>query len=329
MTKVSIIVPIYNIRDYLPECVDSLRNQTLSDIQIILVDDGSTDGSGQIIDSFAAQDARILALHKENGGQSSARNMGFLYAAGEYILYVDGDDYVIPETVERLYTAAKEHNADIVHGDLLNDADRLKDSAFRKLSFENKKTSVLSYIKEVIEKEIYDIVPFLYLVRKTYLEQHNFRFAEGYFYEDQLYTMQLLSHPEASIVKIRFPFYYYRMDRPGSTTNHMTLKKGMDSAYICKEMYKYIRQHIQDENKTCYDAILLISLYQYYRVYLRMKRRDRKRVWEALDLVQIVGSLETINYRKLADELNHFLCNRRMAELKWDTRQLIRKLLRR
>ena len=329
MAKVSIIVPIYNVQDYLRECVDSLRSQTFEDIQIILVDDGSTDGCGQIIDSFAAQDARILALHKENGGQSSARNLGLLHATGEYILYVDADDYIIAETVETLFSTAKKHDADIVQGDLLNDAERLKDSTFRKLSCEDKKAYVLPYIKEVTQKEIYDIVPFLYLVKKEYILQHQLGFAEGYFYEDQLYTLQLLSQPEASIVKIRFPFYFYRMDRPGSTTNHITQKKGLDAAYICNQMYAYIHQHIAPENKQYYDAVLLISLYQYYRVYLRIKHSDRKQVLQALDLKPMLASLGTNSYRHLSSELHTFISKRRAVEMKCDAKRFIRKLLRR
>lgn len=329
MAKVSIIVPIYNVQDYLHECVDSLRSQTFEDIQIILVDDGSTDNSGQIIDAFAAQDARIVALHKENGGQSSARNLGIQHATGEYILYVDGDDYILPETVEKLYAVAKENDADIVQGDLLNDFERLKDISFRQLSCENKKVSVLSYIKEVTEKEIYDIVPFLYLVKKTYIAQNKLSFAEGYFYEDQLYTMQLLSQLESSIVKIRFPFYYYRMDRPGSTTNHITLKKGLDAAYICRQIHCYIQQNIALEHKPYYDAVLLISLYQYYRVYLRLHKKDRKTIREALDLAGIMGGLDTEYYRHLADELQLFLQQRQYVEFKWDAKRAIRKLLRR
>lgn len=121
--KVSIIVPVYNVENYLDECVNSLINQTMKEIQIILVDDGSTDKSGKIADRYAALDSRILALHKINGGQSSARNLGLKYASGEYVLYVDSDDYIIPETCQVLYTKAREQDADIIHGDILNEAE--------------------------------------------------------------------------------------------------------------------------------------------------------------------------------------------------------------
>lgn len=99
---VSIIVPVYNINQYLPGCVQSLLAQTHPDIEILLIDDGSTDGSGRLCDSLAASDQRITAVHKENGGLSDARNAGLDRAKGDWILFVDGDDYLAPEAVERL-----------------------------------------------------------------------------------------------------------------------------------------------------------------------------------------------------------------------------------
>lgn len=106
--KVSIIVPVYNTEKYLKKCVESLIQQTLSDIQIILVDDGSKDASGRICDDFAAGDERIQVIHKVNGGVSSARNAGLEIAQGEYVGFVDADDWVEPEAMSELYRACNE-----------------------------------------------------------------------------------------------------------------------------------------------------------------------------------------------------------------------------
>ena len=106
MPLISVIVPVYNIMDYLPRCVQSLRQQTYCNLEILLVDDGSTDGTGQICDQLAAEDARICVLHKENGGTSSARNMGIEKARGEFLGFVDSDDYVEPDMYMQLYRAA-------------------------------------------------------------------------------------------------------------------------------------------------------------------------------------------------------------------------------
>lgn len=99
----SIIVPIYNIREYLPRCVHSITAQTYKNLEILLVDDGSTDGTGQLCDDLAAEDGRIRVFHKENGGSSSARNLAILQAGGEYLGFVDSDDYIEPDMYELLY----------------------------------------------------------------------------------------------------------------------------------------------------------------------------------------------------------------------------------
>lgn len=112
---ISIIVPVYNIEKYIARCLQSLLNQTFSNIEIIVVDDGSTDDSGKIIDRFAQQDSRILAIHKENGGVSSARMEGIKKATGDYIGFVDGDDFAEPEMFQHLLKNAVKYQADISH----------------------------------------------------------------------------------------------------------------------------------------------------------------------------------------------------------------------
>lgn len=106
---ISIIVPVYNIKEYLAGCMESLQKQTCPDLEIILVDDGSTDGSGALCDGYAAQDCRVQVVHKENGGLSSARNAGLEVATGQWILFVDGDDYLAQNAVEQLLTVAREY----------------------------------------------------------------------------------------------------------------------------------------------------------------------------------------------------------------------------
>lgn len=110
---ISIIVPVYNIIEYLPRCVGSLQAQTYSNLEIILVDDGSTDGTDWLCDELAAKDGRIKVFHKENGGSSSARNLGLEKANGEYIGFVDSDDYVEPDMYQCLYEGITEHGVQI------------------------------------------------------------------------------------------------------------------------------------------------------------------------------------------------------------------------
>ena len=111
---ISVIVPVYNTLKYLPKCVDSITAQTWKNLEILLVDDGSTDGTGALCDELAAKDSRIKVYHKKNGGSSSARNLGIEKARGEYLGFVDSDDYIEPDMYERLAEAAIEYNAHII-----------------------------------------------------------------------------------------------------------------------------------------------------------------------------------------------------------------------
>lgn len=113
---VSIIIPVYNVEEYLKDCVNSVITQTYSDLQIILVDDGSTDSSGQICDCFAEKDKRIQVIHKQNGGLSDARNVGTAVASGEFVFYIDSDDYLEEDAIESLVEKQSEYGSQIVIG---------------------------------------------------------------------------------------------------------------------------------------------------------------------------------------------------------------------
>lgn len=117
MTKklVSVIIPAYNIEKYIGRCLDSVLSQIYENLEIIIVDDGSSDGTGKILDDYEKRDSRIKVIHKENGGVSSARNKGLDMAVGDYIGFVDGDDIIAPEMYETLVKLLEEEDADIAH----------------------------------------------------------------------------------------------------------------------------------------------------------------------------------------------------------------------
>lgn len=151
MPKVSIIVPVYKVEQYLKRCVDSLINQTLTDIEIILVDDGSPDNCPQMCDEFAKQDPRIKVIHKQNGGLSSARNAGIEASTGEYLGYIDSDDYAEQDMFEKLYNCAVVNKVDFVMAD------------YYRISADNKKKKTLDiregfYTKKDIENEIFPML---------------------------------------------------------------------------------------------------------------------------------------------------------------------------
>lgn len=108
----TVIVPVYNVRDYLPQCIESVLHQTMGDLELLLIDDGSSDGSGDICDKYAQDDPRVRCIHKENGGVSSARNLGLDQATGEYVSFLDSDDYLDPDMLEYMFGLIKETGAD-------------------------------------------------------------------------------------------------------------------------------------------------------------------------------------------------------------------------
>lgn len=114
MPKISVIIPVYNVEQYLPQCLDSLKNQILSDLEFICINDGSVDGSLDILQAYAAEDHRFVIINQKNRGQGYARNKGLEAASGEYIGFVDPDDWVEPDMYEQMYNLAEKYNADTV-----------------------------------------------------------------------------------------------------------------------------------------------------------------------------------------------------------------------
>lgn len=150
---ISVIIPVYNIESSLPRCIDSVLNQTYSNLEIILVDDGSTDSSGEICDNYAKKDNRIIVIHKENGGISTARNAGLERVTGEYIMLLDSDDFIPIYAIEKMYTRIMADDSDMVMGkhvdwyedgkedgafcEWFNDGIIAKDEVFKKMGTDN------------------------------------------------------------------------------------------------------------------------------------------------------------------------------------------------
>lgn len=114
MPEVSVIIPVYNNERYIEECVRSVQNQTFADLEMIVINDGSTDGSGEILERILREDKRIRLFHQENKGAGAARNKGLDMAEGRYLIFVDGDDWIAPDYIEKLYTAAEERGSEMV-----------------------------------------------------------------------------------------------------------------------------------------------------------------------------------------------------------------------
>lgn len=189
---VSVIIPVYNVADYLTECIQSVLNQTYRNIEIVIIDDGSTDGSGSICDKAAENDERIKVTHQENNGVAAARNAGLDAATGEYIMFVDSDDYIEPDAVEYLLNIIVHKSADLVIGDYV----RVNTDDERLDSIEGDEKSV----ELISQKRFWEIVrtvakPIgIVLVARLYRASiwDGIRFEKGFIHEDQMITHRII-----------------------------------------------------------------------------------------------------------------------------------------
>ena len=213
MCRVSVIVPVYQVEAYLPRCLGSILAQTFDDFELILVDDGTKDGCPAIMRAYAQRDSRIRQIHKENGGLSSARNAGLEIARGEYIAFVDSDDYVAPQWLEETVRAADETGAQQV---LYNYALVVDGQA---------QGPYLRFESETIDVDRLGLANYFYrywmpyrhgqeawskLYRRSVIEENNLRFApnDEIFAEDTLFSAQYLMHTH-KIAALDTPYVYY------------------------------------------------------------------------------------------------------------------------
>ena len=232
MNKVSVIIPVYNTSKYLDKCIDSLVNQTLDDIEFIMVNDGSTDNSKEIIEKWVKKDKRIKLYNKENGGQASARNLGLTKAEGEYIAFLDSDDYISYDMYETLYNEANKYDLDIVLCDYYLDyGDKVVEN--KKLFVQEGDVSCKDYIMSTPS-------PVNKIIKRSFLEKNKFKFPEGFIYED-LASMPILGIYEPKIKYINKYLYYY-VQTPVSTMRNDEYKKKYEDLFTAIE-YLYNNIH--------------------------------------------------------------------------------------
>lgn len=229
MCKVSVIVPIYNIKQYLPRCIDSIRNQTMEDIEIILVDDGSSDGSSELCDQYASADPRIRVLHKENEGLSAARNDGIQMALADYIMFVDGDDCVEPEFCELPYRAAIEYKAEIVTFQFISvspNGKKVKSNSQREGLLAKGDISALKQIGVTAWSKLYH--------KKLFNMIH---YPVGHVYEDVATTHRILYSADNIYILDRHLYNYYS-NRPGSIKETADLENLRDLLWALSLRYQ-------------------------------------------------------------------------------------------
>lgn len=255
MAKVSVIVPVYNVEKYLKRCLNSLINQTLSDIDIICINDGSKDSSLQILEQYAQKDSRIVIYNQENSGLSVARNTGLEHASGEYIGFVDSDDWVDLDFYEKLYNSAKNNNADIAVADFIREHPNKKPKRL-KLKEENIYTTPED--KFMICKVHREGCVWNKIYRTEFIHSINLKFVPKMYYEDRDFTIRSLYFSKKLVTT---PNTYYRyFANPKSIVNKRR-------NYIQDEHYILVRQQvlqfIKEHNIKVPDGLYKAEIYRY------------------------------------------------------------------
>ena len=219
MPLISIIVPVYNVENYLPHCLESVLSQTFRDIEILLINDGSTDNSGKICDEYASKDTRIRVFHKEKGGVSSARNMGLDMAIGEWITFVDADDWIDSNMYEELYKEAMKSHSDIVLCDFYLYYNQDKVILCRTISTNDTKENILrNYM-------LSSTMLWNMLVHRSLYDKNCLRIPLDLINcEDFWLTVQLCYYAN-KISSVHIPLYYYNRENVNSILNNFNVYK--------------------------------------------------------------------------------------------------------
>lgn len=253
---ISVIIPVYNVEKYLKRCMDSVLKQTYSNIEIIIVDDGSKDTSGSLCDEYGKKDSRITVFHKENGGLSSARNFGLERVSGNYVCFIDSDDFIHENYISFMYDKIIKNDADICYCK----STKFTDDVQIKNEIENEKTVVIEKeeaIKQLLLNDgIIKNYIHLALYKKTLFD--NIRFPEGSNFEDIATTYKILDASKKIIVNNK-TLYYYFINNDG-ITQKMKKQDIVDRFNNMNEREKFINQY--------YPNLQKVSDKYMFRIYL-------------------------------------------------------------
>ncbi len=277
--KISVIVPVYNTEKYLAKCLDSILNQSLKDLEVLVINDGSKDKSQSIIEAYQAKDERIKSYEKPNGGLSDARNYALDKAKGEYIAFVDSDDYIDELMMESMADLAEQHQAEIVFCDLVKVNE--KGEEFRDLP----QSPQLG--EKLVLKEDFTIFGEMScfacnkLFKKSLFDQH--RFMKGIHFEDIELIPKLVLDSQV-IAKVNKPFYKY-FERQDSITKTHT-KKGLDMFIALENVKNYFEKSDYREQKKELERFQILQGYYSFLAYVAYVK-DRKLRSEMIETLRI------------------------------------------
>ena len=268
----SIIIPVYNTEEYISKCLDSIIESDISDIEVIIVNDGSRDGSLKICESYASKIPYIRIISQQNRGLSAARNVGVTHAVGKYISYIDSDDFVKPKLFSQMISYLKLHSETELFVADFNMVRAEGDVFFEKKIVQIGERTVveegLGFLPQMLEKRQCFWNVWRYVYRRDFLEKHNITFKEGYLCEDLDYTAKVLM-AEPKTVFVYFPYYCYRVSRKNSLMNHTTVKRISDTVEIlCKNIADLEKSNFEWKQKIIeqYQFELILTMAQLFEV---------------------------------------------------------------
>ncbi len=272
MAKVSIIVPTYNVEPYLVECMESITNQTLSDIEIICINDGSTDGSLAILKSYAEKDSRIILVDKENGGYGIGMNIGLEKATGEYIGIVEPDDFVPVNMFGDLYKIASENDLDFVKADFYRFERASNGDMF--LTYNHLDRKDMYYNQIFNPSETPEAVRFIMntwsgIYKKSFLDEWGIRHNEtpGASFQDNGFWFQTFAFAKRAMI-INKPYYMNRRDNPNSSV------KNMQKVYCINVEYDHIRDILIEHPETWERFKTYYTLKRFHNSVATLRRID-------------------------------------------------------
>ncbi len=304
MIKLSVIVPVYNVEKYLPRCLDSLINQTLNEIEIICVNDGSTDKSLKVLERYAKNDSRIIIVNQKNKGMGFARNVGIDRARGKYIAFVDPDDWVEIDAYEQLYNECEKKNAQVLLFDynIVSNKNKLNysEAELFKEKFGYDLVATPYFTKEDIKNFLFDVpvgVNKIYL--REFFNKYNIKFPEGYILEDSLFSFIVYYYAE-KIHYINKSFYNY-YQRSNSSV-HVYFDPNLTLFDIINQHKEFIVTHFPAMNEKVdelTDTALIHAYITSPRFAFKFKKRFRKKYLEVFGKEKYKKFLEDINTYKV------------------------------
>lgn len=298
--KISIIVPVYKVEKYIDRCIKSILEQTYSEFELILVDDGSPDNSGKICDEYAKKDNRIKVIHKKNGGLGDARNAGINIATGDYLGFIDSDDYIENDMYEKLLEACVNNNVDIA---MCGRYDIQDDNITKRFAFKGdyKIWDNREAIKRLLTWDNMDSSACDKLFKKNLFD--DIRFPKGKLNEDIFIMTEIIDNANKVVHIGESKYYYYH--RPNSITTNDFYEGNMDAVYAANKVLEYVESRYPYYKKDAEFFYNTIVMYTFNRINSYKLKRENQRCFKILKDIILKNKSEIIFERriKLKDKL--------------------------